>query len=104
MKAMPAKNLLSDTGSPMDATTLFRALEFAGLVEQKSYVSSSGSGEIKEFWAFTENGLRFGENTPTISPTKTELRFYESKFHDALIAAADAIITHARLHKANLMR
>jgi hypothetical protein len=103
VKTSSAKTLLEETGSPMDAATLFRALEFAGLVEQKRYVSSSGSGEIKTFWSFTDDGLRLGENKPTISPTKTELRFYESRFHDALIAAADAIINHARLHKANLM-
>lgn len=96
MNTNVAKRLLEETGSPMDSATLFKALEFAGLVEQRTYLSSTGSGEIKKYWAFTDAGLRYGVNQATLSPTKTELRFFEDTFTDVLIVAAEAIINHAR--------
>ncbi|WP_104422748.1 hypothetical protein [Methylobacter tundripaludum] len=92
----PAKHLLDSTGSPMDSATLFKALSIAGLVEQLTYLSSTGSGEIKKYWAFTPSGLKYGVNQSTMSPTKTELRFYDTHFSNVLIAAAEAIISHAR--------
>ena len=95
-KTIPAKTLLENFGSPMDSTTLFRAFEIAGLIEKIEYISSSGSGEIKTFWAFTDKGLQFGENKPTLSPTKTNLAFYPITFHDALLAAAEVIMAHTR--------
>lgn len=87
--------MLEETGSPMDAATLFKALEAAGLMEQRTYLSSTGSGEVKRFWAFTNAGAAIGENQPTISPTKTEPRFFVSTFPQALLSAADAIKRHA---------
>lgn len=95
MKAVPAKDLLDRTNSPMDSLTLFKALSLAGLVEQRTYLSSTGSGEVKKFWAFTDAGIHLGKNQATMSPTKTELRFHEETFPEALIAAAKAIIAHA---------
>lgn len=96
MDTSVAKKLLESTGSPMDSVTLFNALERSGFVEHRAYLSSTGSGELKKYWAFTDLGLEYGVNQATMSPEKTELRFYERQFPDVLIAAARAIMEHAR--------
>lgn len=95
MQPLPAMTLLNNTGSPMDATTLFKALEAAGLMEKINYLSSTGSGEMKQYWAFTNAGSALGVNQMTMSPMKTEPRFFITAFPQALRAAADAIKQHA---------
>lgn len=91
-----AKQLLDAYGSPMDSATLIRAFQLAGLVEERTYLSSTGSGEIKRYWAFAEPGFEYGINQATLSPTKTELRFFEETFTDALLIAAELILQHTK--------
>lgn len=81
----------------MDSATMFRALELAGIIEQRTYLSTTGSGETKTYWAFTDGGLRFGVNQTTVSPVRTEPRFYEDSFRDAMVVAAEAIMKTVNL-------
>lgn len=94
-EVLSAKVLLEEAGSPIVPETLFRSLERVGLIEKRTYLSSTGSGEVKSFWAFTQSGLKYGVNKPTFSPTKTDLRFFRSTFHELLAIAAQAITDHA---------
>ena len=94
-KAVSAKDLLEENSSPLNSASLFDALLIAGLLEEKKYVSSTGSGEIKSYLSLTEEGQQYGVNRISRYSEKTELRFYPSKFKDLLLIASKAILQHA---------
>lgn len=94
-KTQAAKKLLELSGSALDAASLFAGMAQIGLLEEREYLSSSGSGEIKRYKALTEEGLRYGKNMPTMSPTKTEVKLYPSAFPDLLQRVCQGLLAHA---------
>lgn len=94
-KVAAAKDLLEENSSPLNSASLFDALLLAGLLEEKKYVSSTGSGEIKSYLALTECGQKYGVNRISRYSEKTELRFYPSTFKELLVIASKAILKHA---------
>ena len=59
---------------PLHAQAVLQMLTWAGLVEEKEYLSLTGSGEVKNFQQLTDIGLKYGANASTLSPTKTEIK------------------------------
>lgn len=95
--AMSAKSLLTRHNLPMDAATLSNGLILAGLLERKTYLSTTGSGEVKHFLAFTGAGESFGKNAQSgWHEIKTEPKFYKDKFAIAYLYAANAILKHGQ--------
>lgn len=95
MKLLAAKDLLVKHSSPLDAASLFKAMQLAGLLEDKEYVSSTGSGEIKVYRSLTEEGLRFGINKESGYSEATEIRFFPATFGELLVIASMAILKHS---------
>jgi hypothetical protein len=95
MKGLSAKDLLNKHSSPIDAASLFNAMGLAGLIEEKEYVSSTGSGEIKVYRSLTECGLKYGMNKKSSYTEATELRFFPSTFTELLIIASKEILRHS---------
>ncbi|MCY1698613.1 hypothetical protein OVA10_11205 [Lelliottia sp. SL45] len=94
-KLFAAKALLTQNSSPLDSLSLFNAMHLAGLLEEKEYVSSTGSGEIKRYHSLTEDGLKFGMNKSSPYSEKTELVFYPATFKALLVLASEEILTHS---------
>jgi hypothetical protein len=94
-KVQSAKDLLEEHSSPLNSASLFDALLLAGLLEEKKYVSSTGSGEIKSYMSLTDEGQRYGVNRISKYSEKTELRFYPSTFKALLVVASKAILKHS---------
>lgn len=93
---MSATKLLKQLEVPLDAVSLLAGLELAGLLEERQYVSSSGSGEVKRYKALTDAGLAYGVNAKTLSPEKTEVRFYEETFPQVLLCSIEALTERVR--------
>lgn len=65
---------------PLPASSVLQMMQWAGLVEDVEYTSSSGSGEIKHFLRLTERGLAYGVNLASpVSKEKTEVAIYPSR-------------------------
>lgn len=94
-KTSAAKDLLQAHSSPLNSASLFDGMLIAGLLEVKSYVSSSGSGEIKSYESLTEQGLKYGVNRASRFSEKTDARFYASTFKDLLVVVSKAILAHS---------
>lgn len=94
-KAFSAKDLLEKHSSPLNSTSLFNGMVLAKLLEEKKYLSSTGSGEIKSYLSLTENGMKFGINRSSEYSQKTEVRFYPSTFRELLILSSKAILNHS---------
>lgn len=95
-KVFSAKDLLDKYSSPLNSSSVFNAMQAAGLVVEKKYVSSTGSGEIKSYLSLTETGLKFGVNRQSAYSEKTELRFFSASFPELLVISAEAILSHSR--------
>lgn len=95
-KVFSAKDLLEKYSSPLNSSSLFNALEVAGLVVSKEYVSSTGSGEIKSYLSLIDDGLKFGLNRQSAYSEKTELRFFNDSFPELLVVAAKAILNQSQ--------
>lgn len=92
-----AKQLLALHNLPMDAATLNNGLILAGILENKIYLSTTGSGEEKSFIAFTPKGDEFGLNIANHwHGLKTEPKYFNDRFADAYLLAANAILMHAQ--------
>jgi hypothetical protein len=74
MKLLSITAALKHHQIPLHAQSVLQMLTWAGLVEEVEYLSSTGSGEVKTFQRLTAAGLQYGENTATLSPTKTEIK------------------------------
>lgn len=85
---MTATELLRSHGFRGTATDFFNMLERAGLMEEVWYQSSAAHGMAKSFRALTASGLHFGENIATLSPVRTEPRFYKGRFAELVKLAA----------------
>lgn len=96
-KVFPAKDLLDRFSSPLNSTSLFNAMILAGLAEEKKYISSTGSGEVKSYLSLTKSGLQYGVNRQSNYSEKTELRFYANSFKTLLVQASEAILKHSTL-------
>lgn len=94
-KVQSAKDLLEEHSSPLNSASLFDALLLAGLLEEKTYLSSTGSGEVKSYMSLTDDGQRYGVNRISRYSEKTELRFYPSTFKELLVVASKAILKHS---------
>lgn len=86
-----ATKLLKQLEVPLDAASFLAGMELAGLLEERQYVSSSGSGEVKRYKALTDTGLAYGVNAKTLSPEKTEVRFYGETFPQVLLCSIEAL-------------
>lgn len=65
---------------PLPAASVLQMMQWAGLIEDVEYASSSGSGEIKHFLRLTERGLTYGVNLAgPVSKEKTEVAIYPSR-------------------------
>lgn len=89
---LSATKLLKQLAVPIDAKSFLAGLQLAGLLEEREYVSSSGSGEVKRYRALTADGLAYGVNAETLSAEKTEVRFYVETFPAVLRRSFDALL------------
>lgn len=87
-----ATQLLKQLAVPLDAKSFLAGLELAGLLVEREYLSSTGSGEVKRYKALTEEGLAYGVNAPTMSPEKTEVKFFRKTFPHVLRLSFDALM------------
>lgn len=95
MKPESLTTLLKISGSSLNAAAMFNALLRTGHGQIVEYESTTGSGEVKSFFALTESGLAYGTNRSTLHEFKTEARFYPDKFRELLIIVAQAILAEA---------
>lgn len=94
-KVFSAKDLLETHRSPLNPTSLFNGMILAGLLEEKEYLSSTGSGEIKSYLSLTNQGMRFGVNRASEYSQKTDIRFYTCTFKELLVLSSKAILNHS---------
>lgn len=79
--------LIKKSGLPITARKVYLAMQSAGLVERKERPSKSKG--IKEFWALTEAGLKYGKNaTNSANQLEVQVHIFESKF-DSLLEVLD---------------
>lgn len=71
--------LLEQNAVSFDAATVFKALLKTGHMIEVEYYSTTGSGELKKFRAFSRSGFEFGEDSPTAHEFMTRPEFYPSK-------------------------
>ena len=82
-KLRGAKQLLEANGLPLNADSLLTCLLGAGVMEVRTYISTTGTGEIKQFLAVCEAYEHLGANLNNhFHPIKTEPRFYEDSFKE----------------------
>ena len=97
VRSASAKKLLTLHALPMDSATLNNGLILAGILEIKTYISTTGSGELKNYLAFTTAGMAFGKNSASgWHEIKTEPSYFENEFANAYLLAAEAILTHGQ--------
>jgi phage regulator Rha-like protein len=78
-----ATALLKKFGDGMRTVVFNKLCEAAGLLEQKSRVSSKG--KTIKFWCVTENGLQYGKNvTSPQSPLHTQPHWYSDRFPELM--------------------
>jgi len=94
-QAFPAKSLLIDIGSGLDATSFFNGLALAGIVSRVEYLSTTGSGEVKHFLKIDDGHLHIGQNKKTMHEFKTEVRFFRSGFESLVVVACRALLENA---------
>lgn len=64
----------------LPAASVLQMMQWAGLVEDVEYVSSTGSGEIKQFMRLTEQGFTYCVNpSAPVSKEKTEVAICPSR-------------------------
>nr|WP_314660783.1 BRO family protein [uncultured Pseudomonas sp.] len=73
--------LIKKTGLPVTARKAYLCMQSAGLVERKERPSKTKG--IKEFWALTDAGLKYGKNvTNPKNQLEVQVHIFESKFDD----------------------
>ncbi|MBI6920259.1 MULTISPECIES: BRO-N domain-containing protein [Pseudomonas] len=79
--------LIKKAGLPVTARKIYLAMQSAGLVERKERPSKTRG--VKQFWALTEAGLKYGKNaTNSANQLEVQVHIFESKF-DLLLEALD---------------
>lgn len=91
----PAKTLLAEIGSRLDATSFLNGLELAGYVSRVEYLSTTGSGEVKHFVRINDNHLGIGQNKKTMHEFKTEARFFRGGFESLVVVSCRALLENA---------
>jgi hypothetical protein len=91
----PAKTLLAEIGSSLDATSFFNGLELAGVVARVEYMSTTGSGEVKQFVKIEDGHLNVGQNKKTMHEFKTEARFFRDGFESLAVVSCRALLENA---------
>lgn len=67
-------------GVPRPTASVLQMMQWAGLLEDVEYASSTGSGEIKHFLRLTERRLAYSVDLPgPVSKEKTEVAIYPSR-------------------------
>lgn len=67
-------------GVPLQAESVLQMMQWARLIEDVEYTSSSGSGKIKHFLRLTERGPAYGLNLAgAVSKETTEVAIYPSR-------------------------
>jgi hypothetical protein len=85
-----AKRLLIEHSLPLDEVSFLSCLLECGYIEEREYISTTGTGEIKNFIAISENHPDIGMNLKNnFHPIKTEPRFYEDRFIDLYLIACE---------------
>ncbi|CAB5637087.1 Bro-N domain-containing protein [Pseudomonas putida] len=73
--------LIKKTGLPVTARKAYLCMQSAGLVERKERPSKTRG--VKEFWALTDAGLKYGKNvTNPKNQLEVQVHIYESKFDE----------------------
>ena len=93
----PAKTLLAEIGSGLDATSFFNGLELSGIVARVEYLSTTGSGEVKQFVKIDDGHLNIGQNKKTMHEFKTEARFFRDGFEPLVVVSCRALLENAIL-------
>lgn len=93
-KLRGARQLLEAHGLPLNAESFLNCLQGVGIVEIRTYTSTTGSGEIKQFVAVHEEWQSHGANLGShFHPIKTEPRFYEDTFKELYKMACEYAIS-----------
>lgn len=95
--ATAAKGLLQEINSPLNAASFLSGLALSGMAENRTYPSTTGSGELKHFLQLTESGLAYGINQgSSMHKFKTEPRFWPESFPQLHLHVARGIYDFAR--------
>jgi len=80
------KKLVQFYDVSLNPATINLAMKRMGLTKDIEYISTTGSGEIKTFVAFTDKGEKYGFNrSGGFHPFKTECRFYAETFPELIV-------------------
>ncbi len=97
IKMVSAKAGLQGVESPLDAASFFNGLAIGGIMQKKTYLSTTGSGEEKYYWVITDDWLQFGANKPTMHDFRTEPQFLPEAIPALLTAACEGLLAYARV-------
>jgi hypothetical protein len=95
-KPIAAKSALAELGAGVDAATFFNGLAMAGVMERKTYLSTTGSGEEKYYWVIADAWLHCGANKKTMHEFRTDPVFSPEAIPSLLITACEALLAHAK--------
>jgi hypothetical protein len=99
VKMVSAKAGLQAVESPLDAASFFNGLAIGGVMEKKTYLSTTGSGEEKYYWVIADDWLQFGANKGTVHEFRTEPVFLPEAIPALLVAACEGLLAYARAVK-----
>ncbi|WFP48532.1 hypothetical protein PL263_10445 [Methylomonas sp. EFPC3] len=85
------KDLCAHYDLSLNPSSIGKALVNTGVMREISYLSTTGSGEEKQFKEIVPDYLEFGVNRKTMHEFKTEPRFYIDKFPQLLEIAVKQI-------------
>ena len=98
-KMVSAKAGLQSVESPLDAASFFNGLAIGGVMEKRTYLSTTGSGEEKYYWVIADDWLQFGANKGTMHEFRTEPVFLPEAIPALLVAACEGLLAYARAVK-----
>jgi|GEM_PF-6796398 len=103
-KPATSKKLLELHGCLMNVGTLNNALLSCGVLESVEYLSSTGSGEVKNYLKIKDNFSHFGINTSNPFSKATEPRYFHDRFSELYKIAAEAVYQQALQLTSNLTK
>lgn len=87
-----ATELLKAHDSSLNAASFNTAAEKAGILRKVNYESTTGSGQIKSFYAITDDFSKYGVNEGRPHEFKTAPRFFIESFPELLIMVCDQLV------------